>query len=91
MRRRVRTKHTEKADRPEPGLCVKSLPPSSHWPLRQPRCGLSHPLTARARGRVCRSALPLPSPGRFRFGSAVVSHPSLAALGWLLFICCQAA
>lgn len=46
MRRTVRTKHTEKADRPEPGLCVKILPPSSHWPLRQPRCGLTHPLTA---------------------------------------------
>lgn len=26
MRRTVRTKHTEKADRPEPGLCVKIDP-----------------------------------------------------------------
>ena len=43
----MRKKHTEKDDKSEPGLYAKILLPSSHWPPRQTRCGLTHPLRAR--------------------------------------------
>lgn len=73
--------------------CAKSPLPSSHWPLRA-RCGPALAVSA-----------VLPEPGRPAHGPPGSAwpalarpvlecgglSPSLAALGWLLLICCQAA